>query len=30
MKELYNKYINDELKFDKITMIGIISLIIDN
>lgn len=28
MKELYNKYINDELKFDKLTMIGIISLII--
>ena len=28
MKELYNKYINDELKFDKTTMLGIISLII--
>lgn len=28
MKELYNKYINDEFKFDKLTMIGIICLII--
>lgn len=28
MKEFYNKYINNEFKFDKMTMIGIISLII--
>lgn len=28
MKEVYNKYINDEYKFDKITMLGIVSLII--
>lgn len=28
MKEKYNKYLNDEIKFDKVTMFGIICLIV--
>lgn len=28
MKEVYNKYLNDEYKFDKLTKLGIIALII--
>ena len=28
MKEKYNKYLNDEIKFDKITMFGILCLVV--